>query len=533
MTTRSEKNNSATTVIVISSILLVLLTACAGFFSDMLTAYSQYNALLLLCVATSISLIAQFLIIQNSKKPLRLSSEERVEADNAKLNYVLNQIALQVENALNSGLGHSSNLSLQTKSEVALSDLVQKLDELIYFLNQQKDVALSEIQERLQQNVSSLSAVISDYLLVEKTKETTLNRQLAMLLEQLEAMQKQLQSNALVPVIVASNSQVLSDSSLDDIAQMIGVHGEIDEEISKQLGVVLHDTSESSFALMGLMNTLNDTTLNIERYVGDASEQIESMESGVDDSVQYIVKIGHLIQEIPGKIQADIESIQSAGSVIDKLTHLVDSIKEISFQTDILAVNASIQAAHAGDAGLGFKIVADEVRKLAINSNKAAEMIETGLDEARQTIHQGLKFKFLDEIMREMNEAAKIMDLVKNLEETNDDMRQYYKTLFSVVKTVMNKSQRDITDQISDVLGSIQYQDILRQRIERIMGVMTNRQQLLEEFAQELNDHANNLHGFKTQMQRVFDEYVEIESHHANSLAPSEEEQQLPKFELF
>ena len=431
------------------------------------------------------------------------------------------------------GLDGSSNLDLPTKSERTLSDLTEKLDALIAVLNQQKEATLSEIQDTLRQSVTTLAPVISDYLFAEKTKQNHLSYQLATLLEQLEAMQTQLQSREVVPVVSETNSHELSDASIGEIAQMIGVHGEIDEEISRQLNVVLHDTSESSFVLMGLMDTLNATTLNIERYVADASTQIESMEAGVDDSVQYIVKIGHLIQEIPAKIQADIESIQSAGSVIDKLTHLVDSIKEISFQTDILAVNASIQAAHAGDAGLGFKIVADEVRKLAINSNKAAEMIETGLDEARKTIHQGLQFRFLDEIMREMNEAAKIMDLVKNLEETNDDMRQYYKTLFSVVKTVMHKSQQDITTQISDVLGSIQYQDVLRQRVERIMGVMTNRQQLLEEFAQELSDHVNNLNGFKAQMQRVFEEYIEIESRHANSLEPSEEEQQLPQFELF
>lgn len=532
MTTRSEKGNPATTVIMVSGLLLTLLTVSAGFFHSTFAEFSDYDAVLLLGLATAISLIAQFLILQKNKAPRRLSFEERVQENDEKLNYVLNQISQQVKNTQNLNFENDSALQLQTQSDVFLHEVAQKIDTLIAVLNNKQDFALSDIKETFQQSIFEAAQAISQYLLAEKTFNSQVNNQLVTLTQLLETLKESLE-NQVVMQTAQSHQSGLPSAMTDDIAQMMNVHGEIDEQISKQLKVVLHDTSESSFALMGLMNTLNDTTLNIERYVGDASQQIESMEAGVDDSVQYIVKIGHLIQEIPGKIQADIESIQSAGTVIDKLSHLVDSIKEISFQTDILAVNASIQAAHAGDAGLGFKIVADEVRKLAINSNKAAEMIETGLEEARRTIHQGLKFKFLEEIMQQMNEAAKIMDLVQNLEETNDDMRQYYKTLFSVVKTVMNKSQRDITDQISDVLGSIQYQDVLRQRIERIMGVMSNRQLLLEEFAKELENHVNDLHDFKTQMQTVFDEYVESESHHANSLTPSDEEQQLPKFELF
>jgi methyl-accepting chemotaxis protein len=280
------------------------------------------------------------------------------------------------------------------------------------------------------------------------------------------------------------------------------------------------------------MKTLNATTRDIERYVREASSKIETMEEGVDDNIKYIVRIGHLIQEIPSKIQSDISSIQSASGVIDGLGHLVDSIKEISFQTDILAVNAAIQAAHAGEAGLGFKIVADEVRKLAVNSSKAAEMIEQGLDKARETIHEGLKFKFLDEIMQQMNEAAKIMELVKNLEESNEDMRLYYKTLFSVVNTVMAKSQKDIETKIADVLGSIQYQDILRQRIERMLHIMKKRNDLMQDFAQQLDNTEGHLDDFSMGMYQLLNEYLEIESHHANSLTDNQSDQ-LPKFELF
>jgi methyl-accepting chemotaxis protein len=159
-------------------------------------------------------------------------------------------------------------------------------------------------------------------------------------------------------------------------------------------------------------------------------------------------------------------------------------------------------------------------------------MIEQGLDKARETIHEGLKFKFLDEIMQQMNEAAKIMELVKNLEESNEDMRLYYKTLFSVVNTVMAKSQKDIETKIADVLGSIQYQDILRQRIERMLHIMKKRNDLMQDFAQQLDNTEGHLDDFSMGMYQLLNEYLEIESHHANSLTDNQSDQ-LPKFELF
>jgi methyl-accepting chemotaxis protein len=245
--------------------------------------------------------------------------------------------------------------------------------------------------------------------------------------------------------------------------------------------------------------------------------------------VEFIVHIGHFIKEIPAKIRADIEQLKGATSVIEGLGYLVDSIKEISFQTDILAVNAAIQAAHAGDKGLGFKIVADEVRKLAINSNQAAEMIEKGLENARYTIQEGLKFKAIEEVMAQMEEAAHVIESVKKLEQNHEDMQQYYKTLFAVI----NKNNVKLAEDISEILSGVQYQDIVRQRIERMKYTMNCRNELFERFIEELaNTRGLLTDDFVAQMHTVLENYLEEESRHSNSLNESTEEEP-PKFELF
>jgi methyl-accepting chemotaxis protein len=320
--------------------------------------------------------------------------------------------------------------------------------------------------------------------------------------------------------------------NLREIEDVVYLHLSIDNAIDEQLQVVSYDTNQSAVLLLNLMRHLSDDAQSIVHYISNANEKnISKMEMDMENSVRFIINIENFIQkiqEIPDKLHSDIVSIQAASGVIDSLAHLVDSIKEISFQTDILAVNAAIQAAHAGEAGLGFKIVADEVRKLAVTSNNAAEMIEMGLKKASDTIQDGLKFKFLDEIMLQMNGASQVMVYVQQLQDSQEDMQQYYKTLFAVI----NQNNTKLAHDISEVLGNIQYEDVVRQRVERIQEVMVMRNDLLREFTTQLSSDGSS-EDIITQLNDTLNNYLSRESHHNNSLQAKDNEDAPPKFELF
>ncbi len=93
-----------------------------------------------------------------------------------------------------------------------------------------------------------------------------------------------------------------------------------------------------------------------------------------------------LTSDIVGKSKSAMEQIQKATAEIGKITDVID---EIAFQTSLLALNAGVEAARAGDSGRGFAVVAQEVRSLADRASVSAKDIKGLIDAARTSVAEG------------------------------------------------------------------------------------------------------------------------------------------------
>ncbi|WP_182075731.1 methyl-accepting chemotaxis protein [Deefgea sp. CFH1-16] len=166
--------------------------------------------------------------------------------------------------------------------------------------------------------------------------------------------------------------------------------------------------------------------------------------------------------------------LEDLGQFNIELKQMATSVAEIAGQTNLLALNAAIEAARAGEAGRGFAVVADEVRKLSTLSGETGQHIRSKVDSINATIEGALtaakNLSLIEACI--IGESKNIIDsVVLSFHQTAEQLNQTVQQL--------NTESQAVEQEIHEVLLHLQYQDRMGQIMGHVQGDMDKLQQLL------------------------------------------------------
>ncbi|MGN2622321.1 methyl-accepting chemotaxis protein [Stutzerimonas balearica] len=224
----------------------------------------------------------------------------------------------------------------------------------------------------------------------------------------------------------------LAVQSNDEFGQLAGafnrfverIHGSIREvssatqQVHEVVNLVLA-ASNSSMANSGeqasrtnsvaaAINELGAAAQEIARNAADASQQASGASGEADDGRQVVERNIAAMRELSAKISDSCRQIETLNAKTVDIGHILEVIKGISEQTNLLALNAAIEAARAGEAGRGFAVVADEVRNLAHRTQSSAQEIQQMIEQLQVDARQSVTT--MTESQRQSESSVSIAD---------------------------------------------------------------------------------------------------------------------------
>ena len=195
------------------------------------------------------------------------------------------------------------------------------------------------------------------------------------------------------------------------------------EELAAGVQEQSAQSSEVAAAVEEMTRTIIDNSNNASKTAEVATENGKLAQSGGE----VVQETTRKMREISGVVSSSAATVEKLGASSQQISEIISVIDDIADQTNLLALNAAIEAARAGEQGKGFAVVADEVRKLAERTTQATKEIEGMIKAIQQETREAVESmkrgtKEVEEGMRLADEAGRSLDRIVSETQKSVDM---------------------------------------------------------------------------------------------------------------
>ena len=272
--------------------------------------------------------------------------------------------------------------------------------------------------------------------------------------------------------------------------------------------------------------TMEQISINIDRLnelvkkqslnVSQSSSAIEEMLANIQSVTQTLIKNTANVQGLIDASEVGRTGLSGVASDIQEIARESEGLLEINSvmeniasQTNLLSMNAAIEAAHAGEAGKGFSVVADEIRKLAENSSEQSKTISTVLKKIKESIDKITrstanvldKFAAIDNGVRTVNDQE--MNIRNAMEEQDAGSKQILEAI-----NQLNDITREVKDGSEQMLEGSREVITESRNLEKATQEITGGMSEMAKGADQINIAVNEVHSISGQNKEIINNLI-------------------------
>ena len=281
------------------------------------------------------------------------------------------------------------------------------------------------------------------------------------------------------------------------------------EDSINQVRDAVDSLAEAASQQAGEITTIANAVSEIDRISTESynravtSEQnianiIEQLQNNANNVISSSIRLGTNIE----KMEPIVQEVLELNKMAQNISEIVDTVSSIAEQTNLLALNAAIEAARAGEAGRGFAVVADEIRKLAEQSNDSAENIRSILKQLLGKIEHIAK-SLNEQFSLLQQEAMELSAMAEDTEKVSENA--------TVIREEMQKTTQamaEIKDMLEQISTSIEQAAAIAEENSATAEELSASTQEIVSIVKNLENAVNAIRNEKIRLTEISNEYI-------------------------